>query len=413
MRTLGLFVCAVLVCASTAAADVITEWNATTLAAVAAGARRGPSGQFDVALVNVAMYDAVQAFERRFEPYCGSIPDATGSPSAAAARAAHAVLVALFPAQTATLDVAYAASVAKYGTAGAAVGEQAAACVLMRLPADNIQRARPDTFVGGTGPGEWRPTSFTPLGAPVPLVAEFIATFNPFAIKNPDEFRAAPHPSSLHSGAYVKDYNEVKALGKADPGSSRTQEQTNIGRFFADNAVAYWNRTLQGLVDSESLALGDSARMFALVSIAMADAMITAWDSKIAWNFWRPITAIRTDDGNPLTEPDPAWTPLLATPNYPEYTSGANSLGGAASEMLKNFFGTDKVDFTMTSLTITAPDNERPYSRFSDAAKDIVDARIYQGIHFRAGDAVARRQGQAISNWIFSHLLRPVGGRGH
>ena len=147
-------------------------------------------------------------------------------------------------------------------------------------------------------------------------------------------------------------------------------------------------------------------------SIAMADAVITAWDSKIAWNFWRPITAIRNDDGNPRTDPDPGWTPLIGTPNYPDYTSGANNVGGAASEMLKNFFGTDNVDLTLTSLTIPAPDNVRHYSRFSDAEKDIVDARIYEGIHFRFADAVGRRQGQAISNWIFSHFLRPIGGRG-
>jgi hypothetical protein len=410
MRTVGLFVCVLLVSASTAAADVIAEWNATTLTAVAAGARRGPSGQMDVALVNVAMYDAVQAFENRFEPYCGSIPGATGSPSAAAARAAHMVLVALFPAQTATLDAAYAVSVGKYGTAGAAVGEQAALCVLARLPADNIQRAKPDTFVGGTAPGDWRPTTLSPTGAPVPIVAEFIATFTPFAIRNPDDYRAAVHPPFLHSGAYVKAYNEVKALGRADPGSSRTDEQTKMARFFADNAVAYWNRGLQGLVDSQSLSIGDSARMFALVSIAVADSMITAWDSKIAWNFWRPITAIRNDDGNPLTEADPTWTPLVATPNYPAYTSGATNLAGAATEMLKNFFGADKVNLTLTSITIPAPDNVRHYSRFSDAAKDVVDARIYDGIHFRFDDEVARRQGQAIANWIFSHLMRPIGG---
>ena len=413
MRTLGLFVCAFVVSVSTAAADVITEWNATTLAAVAAGARRGPSGLFDVALVHAAMYDAVNAFEGRFEPYCGAIPDATGSPSAAAAKAAHSVLIALFPAQAATLDTAYADSVVKYGTAGADVGEAAAACVLVRLPADNIARATPDTFVGGTAPGDWRPTSFTPLGAPVPMVAEFIATFTPFAIKNPDTYRATAPPPSLHSGAYVKAYNEVKALGRADPGSSRTQEQTNVARFFADNAIGYWNRTFQGLVASESLALIESARMFALANIAMADALITSWDSKIAWNFWRPMTAIRNDDGNPLTEADPTWTPLIGTPNYPDYTSGANNLSGAATAMLKNFFGKDKVNFTMTSNTIAAPDNVRNYSRFSDAAKDVVDARIYEGIHFRFADVRGRQQGSAISNWIFSHLLRPVGGRGH
>jgi hypothetical protein len=307
------------------------------------------------------------------------------------------VLVALFPSQTARSTRRTAHRSPKYGVTGdvgTVIGQQAAACVLQRLAADNAGRATPDTFVGSHDPGQWRPTSFTPTGSEVPLTAEFIATFTPFAIKDPAEFRAAEGPPHLASGAYAKAYNEVKNLG-ASVGSSRTQEQTNIALFFADNAVMHWNRTMRSLVDPQSLNLGDSGRLFALVNIAVADACITAWDSKIAWSFWRPLTAIHeaAADGNVSTAPDGAWHSLIATPNYPDYTSGANNLSGAASTMLGNFFGSDKVEFTITSITIAAPNNVRQYSRFSDLAQDIIDARVYEGIHFRFADAVGTGKG--------------------
>ena len=414
MKRLCLAACAVLLCAWPAAGDVVVDWNLLTGQAIAAGARRGPSGIFDFALVHAAIHDAIQAFEGRYEPYCAAIPNASGSPIAAAAAAAHAVLVALFPSQTGTLDAAFGASLTKYGVTGdvgVVIGQQAAACVLQRLAVDNAARATADTFVGSHEPGQWRPTSLTPAGSEVPMTAQFIATFAPFAIKDPAEFRAAEGPPHLASGAYAKAYNEVKSLG-ASVGSSRTKEQTNIALFFSDNAVMYWNRTLRSLVDPQSLNFGDSGRLFALVNIAVADACMTAWDSKIAWNFWRPLTAIHEAgmDGNAGTSPDTTWQPLIATPNYPDYTSGANNLSGAASTMLGNFFGSDKVEFTITSITIAAPNNVRQYSRFSDLAQDIIDARVYEGIHFRFADEVAYRQGRHIANWVFTHYLRPIGG---
>ena len=420
MKKLCLTACALLLCASTARADVITDWNITTgqriAASAAAGApRRGPSAVFDFAMVHLAMHNAVQAIEGRFELYCGSVANPTGSPVAAAASAAHAVLIALFPAQAAEIDQALADSLAKYnvtGDPGLAVGVQAAECLVgvgSRLAADNAMRAKPDTFMGGTAPGEWRPTAVDTAGNDLPMTAEFMATFKPFALKDPAQFRASQAPPHLTSGAYAKAYNEVKELG-AKNNSSRTQEQTDIGTFFADGPANYWNFALRGLVDSKGLNLGDSARLFALVSAAVADALITAWDSKIAWNFWRPITAIHEgdNDGNPRTKGDPAWQPLFGTPNYPDYTSGANNFSGAVTGMMVNFFGTDEVAFTLRSLTMPPTNNLRHYSRCSDAARDVVDARIYMGIHFRFADAVALRQGKHVANWVFGHVLRPV-----
>jgi len=410
MKRIYLVACALVAFSSTARADVIADWNVTADSAIKAGARRGPSGLFDFAIVHAAMHDAVQAFEHRFEMYCGPLSGGIGSPIAAAATAAHDVLVALFPSQQGTLDTALTTSLAKYhvaGDPGTTVGSQAAACVLQRLAADNAKRAEPDQFKGrGTGPGEWRPTTPT---STTPMTAEFVATFTPFAIKDPDQWRANNGPPHLPSGAYTKAYNEVKSLGSSGS-TERSETQTTMARFFADSSVFYWQTALRPLVDTESLNLGDSARLFALANISMSDAVITAWDSKIAWSFWRPITAIREagGDGNPNTDPDTGWTPFITTPNYPDYTSGANNLSGATTTTLANFFGSNELQFTITSTTIAAPDNVRHYSRCSDAADDVEDARIYEGIHFRFADAAGRRQGMHVANWVFGHYLRPL-----
>ena len=181
--------------------------------------------------------------------------------------------------------------------------------------------------------------------------------------------------------------------------------------FFADAPAGYWNRSVQDLTATHQLDIGETARLFALLNIAMADAAIATWDTKVAWNFWRPVTAIRQgdQDGNRETAGDPEWTPLLNTPNYPDYTSGANNLSGAASTIVSRFFGGDQLAFTLTSVTIAAPNNVRHYTRISDAAQDVVDARIYLGIHFRFADSVALRQGTHVASWVFTHFLRPIG----
>ena len=164
--------------------------------------------------------------------------------------------------------------------------------------------------------------------------------------------------------------------------------------------------------------LGDSARLFALGNLAAADAGIRAWNSKKHYNFWRPITAIQQllpedNDGNPLTEADPTWTPLIATPPYPDYTSGANNLAGSFTTIVKRFFDADKVTFTVTTTAAQAVPNARTYNRFSDLADDVVEARIYMGIHFRFADTAARREGTRVATQAFNHFLRPVRDRGH
>jgi len=409
---------------TTATADVVVDWNAIAGQAIAnAGpARPGPSGLIDWAMVQLAVHDALQAYQQHYESYGAPIANASGSPVAAVAKAARDVLygvgltiVSINP--LVTVDERYNAYLAANAllptNPGTFVGQQAAAQILnLRAGNTGAAPANAEQFFGGTNPGDWRPTSFTPTGQPMPMVAAYLGKLLPFTLQEAGQFRGNP-PPHLASGKYADDYNEVKSLGSLT-GSARTAEQTDTALFFADNAVQYWNRCMRLLPDTLFEDSGDRGRMFALVDVAMADAVITAWESKRHWNFWRPLTAIQQGDadGNARTVGDPAWLPFIVTPNYPDYTSGANNLGGAATTMLGNFFGTDKMTFTMTSNFVhpsgLLPKNPRVYERFSDAEKDIVDARIYEGIHFRAADEVARRQGKQVANWAFSHFLRPI-----
>jgi len=212
-------------------------------------------------------------------------------------------------------------------------------------------------------------------------------------------------------------------------GVTRTPDQTQIGYFYSGSTIALFEGMVRGLVDAceigakqrhcKSLSrLGDSARLFALANLAGADAGIRSWNSKKHYNFWRPITAIQQplpgdNDGNPQTEADATWTSLIATPPYPDYTSGANNLAGSFTTIATRFFDTDKVTFKVMTTAAQAMPNQRTYDRFSDLADEVVEARIYLGIHFRFADTAARREGTRVATQAFNHFLRPVRDRGH
>jgi len=413
--SLGMLVCACLYAAPSSSADVVTDWNATTgqyaYPAPPAPARPAGSGLFDFAMVHAAMHDAIQAFEHRFETYGPPIEGANGSPVAAAATAAHDVLVALFPVQAAAIDITYTLYLSSRGLTGdpgVAVGQAAAANILTLREDDGRFPVSFEPFLGGTGPGQWRPTSFLPDNTPVPMVVSWAATVVPFALKAQGQFVASPPPPHLKSGKYAKDYEEVMELGGVV--SSRTAEQTELAYFYADNSVLYWESALRSIAATHLTDIGDTGRLFALANIAMADTFITVWATKTQWNFWRPLTAIREgdNDGNDKTVGDPTWQSLIATPSYPDYSSGSSSLAGVVTTMLANFFGSDEMTFSITSSNAQVIVNTRTYDRFSDAADDIIDARVYEGIHFRFADVVGRRQGKHVANWTFSHILRPL-----
>ncbi|HEY6123989.1 MAG TPA: vanadium-dependent haloperoxidase, partial [Steroidobacteraceae bacterium] len=288
----GLLLITLLGASAPAWADAVTDWNEITVQAVTTG-RPGPIGIVDIALVQVAVHDAVQAIEQRFEPYHVELDARPGQRlkgrlSAAVAAAAHDVLVGMYPAQAASLDTTYFNYLADKGLnddPGIEIGQRVAE---RTLP---LRRVNPDPlpppFIGGTGVGAWRPTpSF--LGNPPspppfsPMAASWMAKFDPFTLTSASRFRAPP-PPALTSERYARDYDEVKEFGSL-VGGKRTAAQTDLAYFYSDNIPAQWNRALRGIATQQLRRSGDTARLFALANLATADALISSWDSKTFYN---------------------------------------------------------------------------------------------------------------------------------
>ena len=289
-RLISLIVSISLGWAASAHADAVTYWNAVTVEAVTAG-RPGGAGFLDMALVHAAMHDAVQAIQQRFEPYSAPLKG-SGSLEAAAGAAAYGVLVGIYPKQQGLFDAGQGISRERRsrGNAGLAVGQQAAAALL--------KHHRPSTtlpdYKGGSTPGAWRPTpsliGSPPPAAFLPMANLYLMETKPYALERPSQFRPEP-PPALTSAAYLRDYNEVKALG-GRVSSTRTPAQTDLAYFWAGNYVSQWNSALRSIADARKMDMGDSARLFALANLAAADAVIACWDSKRHFSFWRPVTAI-------------------------------------------------------------------------------------------------------------------------
>jgi hypothetical protein len=393
--------------AAPAAADVVTDWNAMTVGYVNAGARPAPAWILDLAMVHIAMHDAVQAYQHRFATYDEPIAGASGSPVAAVATAAHDVLVNRFPAQAAAIHLAYQTYLGQQQLLltdpGVWVGQQAAQRIIDRRAFDGSYPLNPEVFTGGTEPGQWRPTppAFQAMSAP------WMGEVTPFALKDVDGVLHEPGPPRLESGVYAKEYNEVKALG-ARTGSARTPAQTSLALFYSGNFFPQMNGIARSVALARLTDIGDTARLLALANVSAADALIAAWDNKRRYAFWRPSTAIVNGDtdGNAQTQGDLLWLPLINDPPYPDYSSGANSITAAFMRTLRLVVGDDA--FTFTASTTVAGQGTRTYSSFSAVADDVVNARVYLGIHFRSADEVARRQGEKSAEWAFAHVLQPV-----
>jgi hypothetical protein len=402
------------------AADPIAAWNQISETAVKTAGHPPPVAALDFAIVHLAIYDAVESIERRYEPYYTLVPGATGSPSAAAAKAGHDVLIGLFPAQKATLDADYANFLAANGIdpldPATAVGALAAANILALRADDGRFPLNPPPFLGKNDIGQWRPTPSLLPGPPPTLspgLTPWVATVTPFTMQSDSQFRVGP-PPDLASQQWADDYNETKTLGSLTS-TTRTAEQTEIGYFWADSGPILWQNALRYISGTYLHDTGETARMFALVEAAMADAQISCWDSKYFYNFWRPITAIRLgdQDGNPATVVDPEWQPLINTPNFPEYPSGHADISGGVTHMLRLYFGTDELTFQMTTTTALAPQKTRTFTRFSEAEREVINARVYVGFHYRNSDTTAAAQGRRVANWVFRHYMRPVDEPGH
>jgi hypothetical protein len=385
-----------------AIADAITDWNEK---AVAAGvlARQLPTVHTrSVAIVHLAMFEAVNSIDRRYTPYRKQAPAAAGtSREAAAAAAAHFALVRLYPDQAKELDSFYESSLSAVadGTPksnGIELGERVAAEILALRAKDGADA--PNTYRPYTTPGTYVATA-------LPLASGW-GQVTPFALQKGSQFRPPP-PISLKSEQWAKDYNEVKKMGAAK-GAGRTAEQTELARLWEATGPALHNPVVRQLVATKSLDLLDTARLFALFAMAMADSYIAVFDAKYEYNFWRPITAIRNGDldGNEATDRDPAWEPFIPTPMHPEYPCAhcINSAAGAA--VLEAFFGDAVPTFSLTSPTASGV--TRRFSRLSDYVRESIEARVCDGVHFRSSGEVGAAMGRRIGEYTVKNSLKPV-----
>ena len=391
---------------TSARADVVHDWNVIMQATVSSSnplvlARAA-------AIVQLAVFEAVNAIEKDYQPYVGLIDAPSGaSPEAAAVAAAHGALVALYPASAVSLDASLAASLAAIPDgpakdAGIAVGETAAKILLALRANDGSSDAVP--YTPGTDPGDWQPTP-----------PAFAAAFSPhwgsvdtFGIRRGAQFRLGP-PPPLRSFRFACAYNEVKALGAVDS-AERPQDRADVARFYAvvTNFVALYHAAARQVSAAQGRTLSENARDFALLGIAGSDSFVACFDTKYTYNFWRPVAAIRAGDtdGNPRTSADPDWLPLITTPAHPSYPSAHASAAGAARAVLEHLYGEDGHDITLTTPSL--PDIVLHYTAWEQITDDIDDARIYGGIHYRFDQEAGARQGRQVGRYVLLHELRPV-----
>ncbi len=382
--------------------DVVTDWNNEALDAIRAGNTAPPIASRSLAILHVSIYDAVNGIARTHEPYLvQSDGPASASREAAASAAAHGALVNLFPSRISYFNARHAAILAAIPdgpqkTAGIVWGEFVANQILAARANDGSDAIVPPP--GGSGPGVWVPTP----PAFLPYLLPQWGFVMPFAMSSSSQFRP-PGPPSLDSQRYPADYNEVKELGAA-VGSTRTEEQTQIGLFWADGLgtetpPGHWNSIAQTIADAQGNTLEENARLFALLNIAMADAAICAWDAKYTFHFWRPVTAIA------FAEPELNWMSFIVTPSFPDYVSGHSTFSGAAATVLPLFYGTEDLPFATRSDSL--PNVVRSFATCLDAAEEAAVSRLYGGIHFRSANEDGLQAGISIGEWTYTHYLQP------
>ena len=417
------------------AANPVVAWNeiAGDAALVCLAPTNNPLHEARMyAMMHVAIHDAVNAIDRRSQPYAfdgTAAPDA--SVEAAVAAAAHDVLVptllaipAPFPpacgqAAAAMVEAEYVTAVnampnGAAKAAGLAVGQEAAAAILALRANDGSDTPLIVTDMPqGTRPGEYR---FTP-GTPFQFAPGW-ADVTPFVLEASSQYRASK-PYSVTSKKYADDYNEVKSLGGdgVTTPSARTPEQTQIARFWVESSPLQWNRIARTVAASTGLDTWESARLFGLLNLAMADGYISSFESKNYHNFWRPVTAIHEggNDGNPATTGSATWAPLVGTPPIPDHDSAHAVEGAAAARVMQKFFGTDDISFATCSLTLSAAEAcggasqvLRSYESFSEAAAENGDSRVLVGFHFRYAVTEGLDHGWHIANFAFNQVLRPI-----
>jgi hypothetical protein len=401
-----LMMLAVIVLGTPAHADVISDWNAVTADTVLGAApTERPNLAIDFPMVHIAIFDAVNAIERRYRTYVATpTANPTGaSQDAAAIAAAYTVLKGNFPSRRTQLDASYTNSIAAIAAGdarnrGIAVGTEIGNAVLAWRANDGRMSVVPP-YVSGSSPGDYQLTA-PAFGQPVNT---YLPRVRPFALTRASQFRAYG-PPDLTSERFAHDFNETKRMGSATS-LERSAAQTEIGRFHTENPTTFWSRNLRNFAASQNLRMVDEARLLAQLFVALGDASIGCFDSKYHYNFWRPITAIQTtlDDNNADTDTDAAWTPLANTPPHPEYPAAHGCVAGAVVETIHRVIG-GHAPMTFTStITGTIP---HAFKDGDDLVEEIVNARVYGGMHFRNSVKAGAQLGRRTAEWVGENYFK-------
>ena len=406
--------------AHNATADIVFEWNQILQDTV-------PSPQNVLtprffALTHIAMFDAINTFERDFTPYHVRLRRWNGgSPAAAAAQAAHDVLVAINPAATATYDAALASQLGAdpsgFVRHGAEVGAAVAKEILSWRQNDGWVVSPFPPYSEPPFPGRWQRT---PPNIAAPTFTH-VGTATPLAVLSATQYLPPP-PPALTSERYATDLNEVKQIGKSDS-TLRTPEQTAIARLWNGNAasgtgtatnyLSIWNSIARDVARERQLSLIETARVFVLLNVSVHDALQTAQSSKFVYGLWRPVTAIRQADTdlNAATEPDGNWLPLLTTPPYPSYAGNMATIGASAARALQFAFGTNDIPVKATwHQSGGQPDVTHEFSGFWEAAEEQSESRVYGGIHYRFDQVAGQQIGRSVAEFVAANFMKPRRG---
>ena len=407
-RTLACLATATLTLQRLQAQNVVTDWNtiaSTTI--VANGGKASVASGVWFAYTSIAVFDAVNAIHRLYQPfYYNGIAPAGASDQAAAVAAAHRVLVNYFPAQQADLDAALAKSLhaitasAQAKADGTATGEAAAATLIGARAADGLEANVP--YTPGNGPGVWQPTPPAFVAALTPWLGQM----RPFTLKSAAQF-LPDGPTPLTNERWVAEYNETRLFGDTNS-TIRTSAQGEIGLFWAVHTGQQYSRSFGYLAQNYKLDVMNSARLLAILWTGYADTGIACWNAKFTYNFWRPVTAIRAGGGNSELMADGGWTSLATTPNHPEYPAAHGCVTGVSSTLVANFFGTAKVHVVVdNNTTFSNGVHTHTFDSTADWLEEVYWARILAGLHFHHSIEDGGALGRQVAAQVFEKHFRP------